>query len=194
MELSTLTKIGKVLNFIESGIDIIREVVSPRKSFTGICIPNGCGKSFVSNVLESDEYHIIDLDQETVEDLDQDEKDSILNQNQMKISRLIYSKSKMIIQEVLDILKHSSNKGKSIILVSSDYRLLKYNEASTIYYFMPSDLLVEQLKKEPCFNEKKFQACKQDLIKRKNDKLIIYNSLDELQKIVSTKFNCKLKV
>ena len=73
-------------------------------------------------------------------------------------------------------------------------KLLKYNEASTIYYFMPSDLLVEQLKKEPSFNEKKFQACKQDLIKRKNDKLIIYNSLDELQKIVSTKFNCKLKV
>ena len=105
MELSTITKIGKILNLVESAVDVVLDVISPRKAMVGLCIPPGSGKSFVTSVLDSsDEYYIIDLDKETISDLDNDEKNEILNQNEMKINRLIYTKSKLIIAENLDIL------------------------------------------------------------------------------------------
>ena len=189
-----LANIGKLLGCLKTGVDLTKELISTEKTFKGILIPNGCGKTFLCNNLESTEYHLLDLDNEAYNELDSDDKETLADKDQLAINRVVYTKSKKIITEVIDILVGSSNNSKDLLLLSSDYRLLKYNGCNHITYFMPSEMLVTELRKNQNFNFKKFETCKNDLLKRKCDKLVIYNSMEELAKLVCDKFNCKLKI
>jgi hypothetical protein len=188
-------ELSSILTCLKTTADLIKENVSFENSLYGVCIPPSCGKSYLCNNVISETIHFIDIDKEAENDLDSDDKEDIKKKQDLNISRIIYTKSKTILNDFKDILQNSSCKNKTLVLVSSDYRLLKYNQCTKILYMMPTDLLIQQFKNEnPNFNNEKFIVCKNDLIQRKSDKLIIYNSKEQLLSLLCEKFKCKLKI
>ena len=77
------------------------------------------------------------------------------------------------------MVNSTSKSVKKILLVSSDYRLLKYIKVSSISYFCPPRNLISKVKINGVPDS--FEAVRQDLIERKSTKLVTYNSFEELQ-------------
>ena len=77
--------------------------------------------------------------------------------------------------------------------MSEDYHLLKHSESGTIVYTIPSEVYHNELMLTDSWNEERFQLIKADLLSRKKDKVVVYNSFSELQNILCSHFNFTIK-
>jgi hypothetical protein len=144
------------------------------------------------NSLTSTDTMLINLDDEIQNTLDDDEK-AQMSSNLMINARIVYTKSEVVMRELLDVIIHSSKMVNKFVFTSCDYNLLKYGDAGTITYTLPSEIYYKVLSQESGWDDVKFQKVKAGLIARKANKLLIYNSFEELQQIICTNFNFKLK-
>ena len=162
-------------------------------SISSICIPF-ISQNLISQLI-SDSTYIVDIDAEINENLDDDEQKMECTGNLLS-PRVVYSKSLAIIEELKNIITHSSKAVNSFIFVSSDYRLLKFAQVGkSILYFVPSENYYQELKTLPNWNDVKYQKIKNDLLNRKKEKLIVYHSLLDLQKLICENFhNVSIKI
>jgi hypothetical protein len=142
--------------------------------------------------LISNDTMLINLDKEITSVLDSDEKDMTSN-NSMINAKIWYTKSTVIITELLDVIIHSSNSTKKFVFCSCDYKLLKYGDTGTIIYTLPSEAYYNVLKLNVEWDDVKYQKIKTDLLSRKQDKIHIYSSFEQLQDILIKNYNFKIK-
>ena len=176
--ISKITSVLSCASYIASGIELVIE----KSEYDGILLFTGAEK-LVSN-LQNDNVVFIDLDHELKNELDADDLAKIDNNTQLSISRLVYTKSRMIVDQIGLIYKNSQKQIKQFVFISNDYRLLKFCSCKSINYFICSDEYHQQLKTENDFNEEKYQKFRIDLLSRKKDKMLSYSSNDDLYRQV----------
>ena len=167
---------------------------SCRATHEGILIPKGCLKSSLRNNLTSESISFVDLDFETKQDVDEDH-DKLDHNSSLYLTRL-YNDCQKIVDEIAS-MNEVSNKLKTIVFISSDYKLLKYVNANQngIDYFIPSDAFHDELKKNDGWDESKFQILRTDLIARKSSKLKIFTGLaDLLNQVCAIYPDAKIKI
>ena len=186
----------KIFFCLKIGTDIASSISDAFGPFliNGVCIPPGSGKTAVIKNLDSESTVFIDLDPEVNQEFDEDDQKKLISNTSLAVSRLTYTKSKDVMQEIQDILKNTSKQIRRFVFVSSDYRLLKYVNCKNIQYFLPSDNLYKKLKENSNFNDDKYKEVKDDLIRRKKDKLQIYLSIEELLSKIADMFKADLKI
>jgi hypothetical protein len=144
------------------------------------------------NSLTSSDTMLINLDDEIHSTMDEEEKAQI-SSNLMINARIVYTKSEVVMRELLDVIIHSSKMVDKFVFTSCDYNLLKYGDAGIITYTLPSEIYYKVLSQESGWDDAKFQKVKAGLMARKANKILIYNNFEELQKILCENFNFKLK-
>jgi hypothetical protein len=135
---------------------------------------------------------LINLDDEIHSTMDDDEK-AQTSTSAMINARIVYTKSVVVMKELLDVIIHSSKMVDKFVFTSCDYNLLKYGDAGNILYTLPSEIYYNILKQDPAWNDVKYQKVKNGLLARKANKIVIYSSFEELQGIICKNFNFKLK-
>ena len=99
------------------------------------------------------------------------------------------------VDELKDVITKSSNAISKFIFFSIDYRLLKYSGTGTqIIYCVPSDTYYQELKLMIDWDDITYQKVKNDMVLRKGNKIIIYHSLIELEKIICDMYGVNIKV
>ena len=176
--ISKITSVLSCASYIASGIELVIE----KSEYDGILLFTGADK-LVAN-LQNDNVVFIDLDYELKNELDADDLPKIDNNTQLSISRLVYTKSRMIVDQISLIYKNSQKQIKQFVYISNDYRLLKFCSCKSINYFICSDEYHQQLKTENNFNEEKYQKFRIDLLSRKKDKMLSYSSNGDLYRQV----------
>ena len=158
-----------------------------KTTINSICIPF-IDETLLEN-LNSKSVYIVNLDKEISNTLDNDEK------NQSAVGalispRIVYNKCITVVEELIDVIIHSSGEIKAFLFISSDYRLLKYSNTcgDQVFYAVPSDAYYQVLKELPNWNDKLYQKIKTDLVNRKGNKLVIYHSFVDLQNIIVKQF------
>jgi hypothetical protein len=144
------------------------------------------------NSLTSTDSMLINLDDEIHSTMDDDEK-AQTSTSAMINARIVYTKSVVVMKELLDVIIHSSKMVDKFVFTSCDYNLLKYGDAGNILYTLPSEIYYNILKQDPAWNDVKYQKVKNGLLARKANKIVIYSSFEELQGIICKNFNFKLK-
>ena len=142
--------------------------------------------------LTSNDTMLVNLDQEVNNALDVDEKD-FKNVGNLVSSRVVYTKSKPIMSELFDVIQNSSKQIKKFIFISKDYNLLKYADCGKITYTLPSENYYRELKQTVSWDDESYIKIKEHLQKRKGDKIIVYNSFAELQKLLCDTYDFKIK-
>lgn len=161
---------------------------------SGLIIPPKCGKTTLINSVTSENTLFIDLDPEIRSEFKSEEQAKLdIPNSSLDVNRLLYSKSKEIVAQIMDLVNGTSKSIRKIVFVSSDYRLLKFIGVGHIAYMMPSDSLVQKLKASGQLVEK-FDKTRQDLIERKGSKLQVFGSFDDLQKIVIAQFDASVRI
>ena len=173
-KIATALTCSVTINNMASSVESILE----KSEYDGILLFTGADK-LVSN-LQNDNVVFIDLDYELKNELDADDLEKINSNTQLSISRLVYTKSRMIVDQIGLIYKNSQKQIKQFVFISNDYRLLKFCSCKAINYFICSDEYHQQLKAEPNFNEEKYQKFRIDLLSRKKDKMMSYSSYGDL--------------
>lgn len=168
-----------------------------RFTLSGVLIPPSCGKTFLLNNVDSENTVVIDCDPLSINEFDDEEKEHINESDKnlsVKINRSLFKKAKKVIDDLRDILEGCSKNITRVLLISSNYRLLKYLECKNIEYYIPAESLVTMLKETNAgFKTEAFEECKRDLQARKPDKLLIYSTLDGLVEMVSQTHGLKRK-
>ena len=169
-----------IVPYLSDKIHDIFSYLFSRYQVKGICIPPGMGKTTLVSSLSSESTLLIDLDPELRASFSSEEQDKLSQSNSSNLgNRLLYSKSREVLEQILEMVNSTSKSIKKILLVSSDYRLLKYIKVSSISYFCPSRNLIAKVKINGVPDS--FESMRQDLIERKSSKLVTYNSFEELQ-------------
>ena len=142
--------------------------------------------------LTSNDTMLVNLDQEVNNALDVDEKD-FKNVGNLVSSRVVYTKSKPIMSELFDVIQNSSKQIKKFIFISKDYNLLKYANCGKTTYTLPSENYYRELKQTVGWDDESYIKIKEHLQTRKGDKIIVYNSFAELQKLLCDTYDFKIK-
>lgn len=182
------TNISDCIECIKS-IDLIHNI--------GLVLGPGTGKSkLIENLKYNDNYYFLDIDQHiSLEDEKLHNSYESINNIMDQQVRNLFQLGKTIYDDSIEILNSSQHSVKFVIILSSDYRLLKYLGIKKIFYFLPSQNLINQIKKEnPNFNDEMYQKVKIDMYNRKENKINIYDSFSDLNTQVINLFNVQLKV
>ena len=160
----------------------------------GLLLPKGCLKTSVKNNLTSDTILFVDLDAEysQVKDMDNAKLDS---SSSLFLTRM-YNDINKIVDEISE-MNEVSNKLKTIVFISSDYKLLKFCgcNSSGIDYMIPTDSLHTELMKNDGWNEVEYQKLRTDLLARKSSKIQTFSNLqDLLSQIIAIYPEAKIKV
>ena len=159
-----------------------------KTTINSICIPFINDNLLIN--LSSKSTYIVNLDKEIFTTLDSDER--LQSAIGALISpRIVYNKCLAIVNELIDVIIHSSGEIKAFLFISNDYRLLKYSNTggSKIFYAVPSDAYYQILKNEtPNWNDQLYLKIKTDLVNRKGNKLVVYHSFVDLQNIIVKQF------
>lgn len=160
-----------------------------KRNISGVLVPYD--EPNLTKSLESLNTSLFNLDFELKNVLDIDEYKATVGD--LLSPKEAYLNGSKTIDDILNIVIKSSNQAKRFVILSVDYKLLKYSGCSDILYCLPSQKYYEELKLRPNFDDAQFLKIRDDLLQRKKDKLHIYNNFDELLHIFTNFFNFHLK-
>ena len=194
---SIISTISSVISGCVSIIPVVNDVASKYGiKVIGLCILPQCGGKAVQQSLMASHTEVIDLDLDMLSELDPDELLKLNDNSQSKISiqKLSFNKALKSFSESKELLMALSKGLKQILVISKDYRLLKFCGISEIDYYVPSASLVQSLAPLIVPIQAKFDALKADMVLRKSDKMISYSSIDELVKLCSDSYGVPVKI
>lgn len=187
--------ISTALNIIDGMKNVLnvcvclQETCICRLNRIGICIPIKLHINLICSSLVSDTVQFINLDDEIKIHLNNKGEDSENeSKNPHEINKLQFKSANEIVDDFQDIFRDMSNKIKTVVYLSHNYRLLKYGGCEKIYYFCPSESLISTLSSDENFNLEKFNVFKQDLLLRKGNKMTVYSSIDILTRSIQDLF------
>lgn len=182
---------GEFLSFLSSKWDV---------SVVGAVIPHGCSKTTICNKVESNDTLMLDMDQEVFSELNVEEKSKVerlIQEHSNRLNAVLSPKANTVLSQV----KQSLNKNiKRIIILSSDYNLLKLLNVPKIKYYMASKDLWESIVSKMKNDQTKARFLEysiylhDQLKKDKESKLQIFKSLDELQSVICEDFSINFRV
>lgn len=184
-----LLLIGTILTL---GLPYIAKLLSKSfRSYQAICLTNSVDKKILMNNLSSEKYLFIDLDQEIYKTLNLEEREKqpmYIGDSQVSCYSSCYYEKGM------DVLDRLSNmvKNKEIVLLSSDYLLLKQICKCKIHYWIPSIAYSSFIRASQGFDNNLFTTSLNQMKQNKLQKLEVYNTSHELEKLVIDTFNNKV--
>ena len=138
--LPLVAKIASVLSCTVTINNMAHSVESmlEKSEYDGVLLFTGAEK-LVSN-LQNDNVVFIDLDYELKNELDADDLAKIDSNTQLSISRLVYTKSRMIVDQISLIYKNSQKQIKQFVFISNDYidclNFVHVNRSIILYVLM----------------------------------------------------------
>ena len=156
------------------------------QNLKGICLLPDSINFICKNLVNSKQAYLLDIKTQVFQELDDEEKTNLeKSENELTDKKLIFPKAKVIMDEISEILQC-----KNIIVLSEDKDLLKYLKCRDLIYFLPTDLLVQELKvNNPDFDNEGFQKFKQMIISQKKDKMVLYHSHQELESLIMSRYS-----
>lgn len=170
---------------------IIKFLSKSFHTYQAICITNSIDKKILMNNLSSENYLFIDLDQEIFKTLNLDEREKqpmYIGETQVSCYSACYYEKGMDVLERLS----SMVKNKEIVLLSSDYLLLKAICKCKIHYWIPSIAYTSFIRGTQGFDNNLFNTSINQMKQNKLQKVQVYNTAHELEKLVIDTFNNKV--
>ena len=153
----------------------------------GVCSPAPGSIDFVCKNTSASHVVFVNLDQLVDQECDDDDRRKI-KESGLQLNRTIYSKAKKIVASVQDIIQGSSKSVQHIVFMSQDSKLLKYIGARVSYFIPSSNYLLENP------DEKIDEKIRNDLVKRKADKLVIFNHKNQFLDMICQKYKTKINI
>lgn len=151
----------------------------------GLSIPLGGGKKIIEQSLKtngSEFSRIIDIDQK------------INLKSHIELDASIFKAGLEYIESVLDIEKQVSKNSLTPLVMSRNFKMLKYMKCKKVYYFLGTQSYYSALKLT-MDDQNTLQEYKNFLISEgKMNKVITYSSIEELQNILCKMFGLSHKV
>ncbi len=159
------------------------------KKYKGIVCTSDHDIEQIVKSLQCNDVLLINLDKEIKNKLNNDESQALPIQN-MLLSSVYYDKCQSLLDNLVKLI-NTTNQYSSIILISKDYRLLKYatNKNIDILYTCATDNYRNTIKNTANFDDTLFGKIVYELKYRKISKLHVYNTYQELESIIMKQFN-----
>ena len=162
----------------------------------GLCIPVRKHINTIVNTLVCENVKFVDLDAQIDQHLSSNGEDvsGCVSLGPHDVNKLQFKAGLNVIDDLNNIYKMLSHQIGTVVYISHNYRLLKFSGCDSVNYFCPSDTLINSIDDEN-FNIKTYNEFKQDLILRKNSKINVYNTVDNLIDQVHIMFpGCNIKI
>jgi hypothetical protein len=156
----------------------------------GLCVAPFHTSELLKNIA-SDTYVVVNLDDELHKKLSNigENNDGNSRAEPLLIDFNLFTAAGTLASEIEAVM---SKLNKSVLYVSSNYRLLKSVGCNKVKYFLPLNM---DLNIEDADVMKFYQVMKADLLDRKKNKLILYTTVYELVSHVLNEFSdLKLKI
>ncbi len=169
----------------------------------GCIVPFNTGVTDLVKQVESEHKSgvmFLDFDSEVISELSVDEKaklDKLITDHAYQsVNRLLSPKANSLLESIQSSLSKDVH---TLVLLSSNFRLMKMLGVQCKYY-CPSKKYTEtvlQTLKNDAQKQKSVDwslEMKDDLVATKKDKLVVYNSIEELISLITDKFDIDLKI
>lgn len=160
-------------------------------TIVGVCLPTKGGKSmFIDSISVSDNYLLLDLERNLELTMRAEDAQRL---NELKGTASYQIHAYPIYKKYYDETVKNYRR-KSIVVFSSDLRLMKYLGIKKTYTYIPSNSLADVLRSNmPEHDAKLFTDSRLELLLNAK-KMISYNSFDDLQKALQSKFKLQVKL
>jgi hypothetical protein len=160
-------------------------------SIFGVCIPAKAGKSmFIDSISVSDNYLLLDLERNLELTMSSEDAQRL---NALKGTASYQVHAYPIYKRYFDEIVKNYRR-KSILVFSSDLRLMAYLNIKKTYTYIPSNSLADVMRSNLQEHDAKlFTDSRLELLLNAK-KMISYNSFDDLQKAIQTKFKLQIKL
>ncbi len=173
-----------ILSLLIVGAQKVFEFFIPQKR-RGIVLLEESVKYLVDNLVNSKSTYLVDLHSQVSAHLDEDEVLAIKNApNDLSRKSLLYPKVEKLSDAIMNVLRQNT-----VVFFHWDLELLKVINCRDMLYLLPSDAYVQALKEtNPDFDQERFTKYKQLLVTLKPQKVILFNSNQDLQNHILTAY------
>jgi hypothetical protein len=185
---------------VESLACLVGPVIALLKAFgkvkcphmAGVVIPRYAGKTTFTQSITSNDYLILDLEENVKMMMSENEKAQLLSLQGSPSFNLHYYP---LCLKYLDEIR-ANHKGKSIIVFLSSLELAQYCKIKTLHTYIPCSKLCDEIKARLGQDAQKvFETCKNDLlVKLKPKQLNVYSSFEQLTDFLCAKFKLVSKL
>lgn len=221
---SYLSKLYEFAQSAQDAYETVRDVVTFKdRHVEGLYLPSVADLAILEKRLESENVKFCDVFSVVMAGLSPEEKAKYLESKSQSSSmfaqRFIFPKVKQAVEEMMAVFKESTEQSCTIVFVCADYRALKFAGVSHITYMFPSAQFIASVQEQksdssfasaasvgplapsvpapyqaPPFDPIAFAAEREDILKRKKDKVKIFNSVQELIDMCAEHYEVQVKI
>lgn len=159
-------------------------------TIVAVVLPNGAGKSEIVKRLQSDSYHLLDIESQVALTLTETEREQLKNMDNARL--FYYPKCKKYLVDVKNAFPH-----QAIIVLCSNVALCKYLNIKRVLSFIPDNNFLNAMTSRMDDEENKNRLISsrlEILTQTKAKDNIVYSNFEMLYSLLSQKLKLKPKL